>query len=134
VVVLVVVVGALVVYKAVLFDPTIFPAFARAFVDTLNYLAWVLVALGFGVVIGALTRAVVPMSWMSRALSGNDLRARLIGALAGAPLMLCSCSSSTLRRALTTPSVRGRPDVAWSRLERQRVQWSRRMWRGPRRA
>jgi len=36
-------------------------------------------------------RAAVPSRWLARVLGGSPVRAQLIGGLAGAPLMLCSC-------------------------------------------
>src|SRR5262249_34705895 len=48
-------------------------------------------ALAFGIVIGAIVRAAVPASWITRTLGGRGIKASLAGGLAAAPLMLCSC-------------------------------------------
>ena len=64
---------------------------ARPLARTVNYLAIVWPALAFGVLIGAAVRALVPASWLVAALGGPPARAQLLGGLAGAPLMLCSC-------------------------------------------
>ncbi len=63
----------------------------RPFARTLNYLAIVWPALVFGVLIGAAVRALIPSSWLSTLLGGSPVRSQVLGGLAGAPLMLCSC-------------------------------------------
>ncbi len=67
------------------------PRAARPLARAVNYLAIVWPALVFGVLIGAAVRALVPASWLVAALGGPRARAQLLGGLAGAPLMLCSC-------------------------------------------
>jgi hypothetical protein len=67
------------------------PAATRALLDSLNYLAWVGIALAFGIVIAATVRAFVPGRWLERAIRANGVRGQLVAALVGAPLMLCSC-------------------------------------------
>jgi len=67
------------------------PAAARPLVRTFNYLAIVWPALVFGVLIGAAVRALIPAAWVGRLFGANWLRGQLVGGLAGAPLMLCSC-------------------------------------------
>lgn len=67
------------------------PAPTRPLARTFNYLAIVWPALVFGVLIGAAVRALVPSSWLSALAGGPPARAQLLGGLAGAPLMLCSC-------------------------------------------
>lgn len=64
---------------------------ARPLARTVNYLAVVWPALVFGVLIGAAVRALVPAGWLAAVLGGPSARAQLLGGLAGAPLMLCSC-------------------------------------------
>jgi uncharacterized membrane protein YraQ (UPF0718 family) len=64
---------------------------AQPFVRTLNYLAIVWPALVFGVLIGAAVRALIPKAWVGRLFGATWLRSQLVGGLAGAPLMLCSC-------------------------------------------
>ena len=131
-VVLTVAVGALVVYKATgslaalskanasgavapkasVLDPETFPVALRALAGTLNYFSWVVVALAFGIVIGALTRAVVPAVWMSRALGGTGVRQQVIGALVGAPLMLCSCCAAPVFEGIYERTRRAGPALA----------------------
>jgi hypothetical protein len=60
-------------------------------VRTINYLAIVWPALIFGVLIGAAVRALIPSAWVGRMFGASSFRSQLIGGLAGAPLMLCSC-------------------------------------------
>lgn len=67
------------------------PAGVRPLVDSLNYMSWVLIALSFGVVIGAMVRAFVPSQWLQRTVAVGGLRGQVVAALVGAPLMLCSC-------------------------------------------
>lgn len=58
---------------------------------TLHYFGRVWPALAYGVVIGALVRSTVSPAWVSRWLGRRDARSGVAGALAGSPLMLCSC-------------------------------------------
>jgi uncharacterized membrane protein YraQ (UPF0718 family) len=58
---------------------------------TLAYFGKIWLALVYGVVIGAVLRAAIPPSWITRALGARGLKGSLAGGLAGAPLMLCSC-------------------------------------------
>ncbi len=67
------------------------PTQVRPFARTLNYLAIVWPALVFGVLIGAAVRALIPSAWIATLLGGSPVRSQLLGGLAGAPLMLCSC-------------------------------------------
>jgi hypothetical protein len=67
------------------------PVPVRPLVRTVNYLAIVWPALVFGVLIGAAVRALIPSAWVTRLFGGSGFRSQLIGGLAGAPLMLCSC-------------------------------------------
>lgn len=67
------------------------PTALRPLVDSLNYLSWVLIALAFGVVIGAMVRAFVPSRWLERTVATEGVRGHFVAALVGAPLMLCSC-------------------------------------------
>jgi uncharacterized membrane protein YraQ (UPF0718 family) len=66
------------------------PDWARPLAATANYFSWVLVALSFGVVLGALVQSLVPRQLFARAL-GKGAQGQLVAAAAGAPLMLCSC-------------------------------------------
>jgi len=62
--------------------------------DTANYFGWVVIALGFGIVIGAGVRALLPMRWLAKTLDRAGFGAELFGAVLGAPLMLCSCCAA----------------------------------------
>ncbi len=61
------------------------------FSTTLVYFGRIWPALLYGIFIGAAVRAAVPAAWVKRWLGGGAARSSLIGAIAGAPLMLCSC-------------------------------------------
>jgi uncharacterized membrane protein YraQ (UPF0718 family) len=64
---------------------------------TLAYLHKIGLALVYGILVGAVVRAAIPASWVRRWLGhgeggrGRASGATLVGALAGMPLMLCSC-------------------------------------------
>lgn len=111
------------------------------FSQSAAYLAIVWPALIFGIVIAAAVRTLVPPAWLAERLGGGPVRAQLAGAVAGAPLMLCSCCvapifttvyersrrlAPSLAVMLAAPSLNPaalaltfmffRPAVAWSRL------------------
>ncbi|MFN7970919.1 MAG: permease [Acidobacteriota bacterium] len=67
------------------------PAAARPFAGTANYFSWVLIALTFGVLLGAIVKSLIPDAWLARTLAGRGVQGQLVAAIAGAPLMLCSC-------------------------------------------
>jgi uncharacterized protein len=110
-VVLLVLAGSLVIYKASAAMATLakvsrtgtmlpksewipsapFAAWARPAIVAINYFSWVLVALTFGVLIGAAVAALVPQRWLARTLGGGGAGAAVLAAALGAPLMLCSC-------------------------------------------
>jgi uncharacterized membrane protein YraQ (UPF0718 family) len=58
---------------------------------TLAYFKKIWPALAYGILIGAAVRAAIPGAWIRRWLGGEGARPTVAGALAGAPLMLCSC-------------------------------------------
>lgn len=58
---------------------------------TRTYLAIVWPALVFGILIGGAVRTLVSPGWLADRLGAGWLRAQVAGAAAGAPLMLCSC-------------------------------------------
>src|SRR5439155_14739207 len=57
---------------------------------------WVFVALAFGILLGAIVRAFIPDRWLARTLGASGFRGILLAALAGMPLMLCSCCVAPL--------------------------------------
>lgn len=71
-------------------------AAAKPFVGTVNYFSWVLIALLFGIVLGALVRALIPQQWLARTIGAPGPRGVFTAAIAGAPLMLCSCCVAPL--------------------------------------
>ena len=62
-----------------------------AFRDAVGYAKVVWPALVFGVLISAALRTSLARTPLRRLFSGSSVRDQLAGALAGAPLMLCSC-------------------------------------------
>jgi uncharacterized membrane protein YraQ (UPF0718 family) len=129
---LLVVVGALVTYKASGSLATIarveanhtlgpkpelvategLPGLARPLARTVNYLNIVWPALFFGVLIAATVRALVPAAWLARALGGPLARAQLVGGAIGVPLMLCSCCVAPVFTAVHQRSRRAGPASA----------------------
>jgi uncharacterized membrane protein YraQ (UPF0718 family) len=69
---------------------------AKPFVGTVNYFSWVLIALLFGVVLGALVRALIPQRWLASTIGAPGPRGVVTAAIVGAPLMLCSCCVAPL--------------------------------------
>lgn len=63
----------------------------NALSTTLVYFGRIWPALLYGIFIGAAVRAAVPAAWVKRWFGDGAARSTLIGAVAGAPLMLCSC-------------------------------------------
>ena len=61
------------------------------FATTLAYFKKIWPALVYGVLIGAAVRATIPPTLVRRWLGGRGARSSVMGALVGAPLMLCSC-------------------------------------------
>ncbi len=84
----------------------------RPLARTANYLAVVWPALAFGVLIGAAVRAIVPSAWVRRAFDASPLRAQLLGGVAGAPLMLCSCCIAPVFAAVHERTRRAGPSGA----------------------
>lgn len=83
--------GGAVEPKAELVSTETLPVWLQPLAGAVNYLSWVLVALFFGILIGALVRSVVPSGWLARSVGARGWRGQLAGAVLGAPLMLCSC-------------------------------------------
>jgi uncharacterized membrane protein YraQ (UPF0718 family) len=58
---------------------------------SLNYFLVIAPALAFGILISAAVRSFVQPQLLKRVLGGKGIRGQLKAAMAGAPLMLCSC-------------------------------------------
>jgi uncharacterized protein len=82
--------------KVGFFDVAAAPAWLRPLAGAANYFGWVLVALAFGVVLGAAVRAFVPKRWLAVSVGAPGLRGHLVAVFVGAPLMLCSCCVSPI--------------------------------------
>ena len=63
---------------------------------TLFYFRAIWPALLFGVLIGGSLRAFISPKWVRRILGERPIRQQLVCALAGAPLMLCSCCATPI--------------------------------------
>jgi uncharacterized membrane protein YraQ (UPF0718 family) len=85
---------------------------AQPFADSLNYLSWVVVALAFGIVISAMVRAFLPARWLQRSVAVDGLRGQFVAALAGMPLMLCSCCVAPLFEGVYERTRRLGPSLA----------------------
>ena len=66
-------------------------AWAAPLAASVDYFSWVLVALFFGVLIGAAVKVLVPQRWLVTSVGSPGFRGHLWAAVTGAPLMLCSC-------------------------------------------
>ena len=71
------------------------PLWVRPLADAVSYFAWVGIALGFGLLLGAVVRAAVSERAL-RSFAAGGASGHLWAAVAGAPLMLCSCCVAPL--------------------------------------
>lgn len=79
---------------------------------SVKYLQIVWPALLFGILIAAGVHAFVSPAWFVRALGKGALREQVTAAMAGTPLMLCSCCASPLFSAIYERSRRLSPSLA----------------------
>jgi len=78
---------------------------------TLNYFLVIWPALFFGILISGAVTTFVSERWLVRALGKGSLRAQMIGAAAGAPLMLCSCCVAPIFKGVYERSARLGPSL-----------------------
>ena len=97
--------GALGVAPGALLDGTVVAS-------TLVYFGRIWPALVYGILIGAAVRAAVPSTWVRRWLGAGSGRQTLLGALTGAPLMLCSCCVTPVFTGLYERGARLGPSLA----------------------
>ena len=83
-----------------------------AFRDFADYVKIVWPALVFGVLISAAVRTSLSRTPLRRLFSGSSARDQLAGALAGAPLMLCSCCVAPIFPAVYQRTQRLAPALA----------------------
>lgn len=79
---------------------------------SVEYLQIVWRALLFGILIAAGVHAFVSPAWLVRRLGEGAIREQVTAAMAGAPLMLCSCCASPLFSAIYERSGRLSPSLA----------------------
>jgi uncharacterized membrane protein YraQ (UPF0718 family) len=94
-----------------LWSPTIM-ADSATFVHLVNYAGWVVIALSFGLVIGAAVKAFLPTTWLARIVDGGTMKGQLLAALFAAPLMLCSCCATPIFEGVYSRSKRLGPSLA----------------------
>jgi uncharacterized membrane protein YraQ (UPF0718 family) len=82
--------------KVELWRQAALPSWARPIAASVNYLSWVMIALAFGVLLGAVVRALFPDRWLARTLGRSGWRGQLLAAATATPLMLCSCCVAPL--------------------------------------
>src|SRR5260370_1255115 len=82
-------------------------AAVRPLLRAATYFAIVWPALVLGVLLGGAVRAVGPAAWLARLFGDAALRSQLVGGLAGAPLMLCSCCVAPVFVAVKERTRRG---------------------------
>lgn len=120
IILLVVLVGSLIVYKAgpavraiqtaqstghLTPRPYLAPSSVNAkpevlWVESSAYLRIIWHALVFGILISAAARVAIPQDWFGVALTEPGLRSTFSGAAAGVPLMLCSCCAAPVFEGL----------------------------------
>jgi len=83
-----------------------------AFRDAVGYVKIVLPALVFGVLISAAVRTSLSRTPLRKLFGGSSVRDQLAGALAGAPLMLCSCCVAPIFPAVYQRTRRLAPALA----------------------
>jgi uncharacterized membrane protein YraQ (UPF0718 family) len=98
--------------KKPLFQASELAAPLRPLADTASYLSWVIIALTFGVVLGAAVKALVPRSLLARTVAADGIRGQLAAAFVGAPLMLCSCCAAPVFEGVYEKSRRLGPALA----------------------
>jgi uncharacterized membrane protein YraQ (UPF0718 family) len=69
-------------------------------------------ALAYGLLVGAAVQATVPTRWVKRWLGAGSGRPTVLGALVGAPLMLCSCCVTPIFSGLYSRGARLGPSLA----------------------
>jgi uncharacterized protein len=79
---------------------------------TLAYLKKVWIALTFGILIGGTLRVAVSPAKIAEYLGGKGARSMIAGALAGAPLMLCSCCVTPIFSGLHKRGARLGPNLS----------------------
>lgn len=79
---------------------------------TLTYLKKIWMALAYGIGVGAAVRAAIPASAVRRWFGGRGAVPTFAGALAGAPLMLCSCCITPVFSGLYRRGARLGPSLA----------------------
>jgi uncharacterized protein len=88
------------------------PFLQGALYATTAYFKKVWLALVYGVLIGATVRVVVPPERVAQFMGGKGARSMLTGALAGVPLMLCSCCVTPIFSGLHRQGARLGPSLA----------------------
>jgi uncharacterized membrane protein YraQ (UPF0718 family) len=83
------------------------------FAATLLYGKTIWIALLFGILIAAAVRAFVSPSWFWAALGTRRTRQHIMGAVAGSPLMLCSCCVAPIFTSVYRRSSRLGPSLAF---------------------
>lgn len=79
---------------------------------SMNYFLAIWPALLFGILISGAVRVLVPPRWLAQALGAGKVRSQLVAGLAGAPLMLCSCCAAPVFSGVYERSSRLGPSLA----------------------
>ena len=79
---------------------------------TLAYFRKIWPALTYGILVGAAVRTAIPASTVRRWFGGRGAASTFVGALAGAPLMLCSCCITPVFSGLYRRGARLGPSLA----------------------
>ncbi|MGH9960816.1 MAG: permease, partial [Pyrinomonadaceae bacterium] len=79
---------------------------------SMNYFLVIWPALLFGILISGAVRVLVPPRWLAQAFGTGQARSQLVAGLAGAPLMLCSCCVAPVFSGVYERSSRLGPSLA----------------------
>lgn len=88
------------------------PLWLRPLGDTANYLGWVIVALTFGLLIGAAVQALLPDRWLVAVLARGGFAGQALASFVGMPLMLCSCCVAPVFEGIYQRTRRAAPAMA----------------------
>ena len=79
---------------------------------SMNYFLAIWPALLFGILISGAVRVLDPPRWLGQALGRGRIRSQLVAGLVGAPLMLCSCCAAPVFSGVYERSSRLGPSLA----------------------
>lgn len=85
---------------------------SAASLHAVNYVGWVVIALTYGLILGAAIKAILPQEWLAKSVGAPGAKGQLLGGLMGAPLMLCSCCATPVFEGVYRRTGRMGPSLA----------------------